>query len=43
MIQNVQIILNFNNKKNLNFLGTQVEPRSQTLPKFLKNSLRVEP
>jgi hypothetical protein len=32
-IQNVQTILNFN-KKNFNFLKTQVEPRSQTLPKF---------
>ena len=28
-IQNVQSILNFN-KKNSNFLGTQIEPRSQT-------------
>jgi hypothetical protein len=24
--------LNFNKKKNSNFLGTRVEPRSQTLP-----------
>jgi hypothetical protein len=31
-IQNIQTIINFN-KKNLNFLETRVEPRSQTLPK----------
>jgi len=39
-IQNIQIILNFNKKKNFQiFLGTRVEPRSQTLalyPKTLK-------
>jgi hypothetical protein len=33
MIQNVQTILNFNKtKKNLNFLKTQPQPRSQTFP-----------
>jgi hypothetical protein len=32
-IQNVQIILNFSKKTILNFLVTQVEPRSQTLSK----------
>jgi hypothetical protein len=31
-IQNVQIILNFSKKKNLNFLKTQPQPRSQTFP-----------
>jgi hypothetical protein len=31
-IQNIQIILNFSKKKNLNFLKTQPQPRSQTFP-----------
>jgi len=36
-IQNVQIILNFSKKKNSNFLGMRVEPRSQTLPYSIRN------
>jgi len=31
-IQNVQIVLNFSKKKNLNFVGKRFQPRSQTLP-----------
>jgi len=31
-IQNIQIILNFNKKKKLNFLGTQPQPHSRTSP-----------
>ena len=34
-IQKIQTILNFSKKKNSNFLGTRVEPRSQTLPNYL--------
>jgi hypothetical protein len=36
-IQNVQIILNFSRKKNSNFLGTRIEPRSK---RFLNLNLK---
>jgi hypothetical protein len=34
-IQNIQIILNFNKNKILNFLGTRFAPRSQTVSKMI--------
>jgi hypothetical protein len=34
-IQNVQTVLNFSKKTNLNFVETRFQPRSQSLPKDL--------
>jgi hypothetical protein len=42
-IQNVQTVLNFSKKKKLNFIETQFQPHSQTLPKIFFSYLNISP